>query len=58
MLALLELARGVWQAGGVELTQEQDERIKDCLPRQRGNVRIDNRTLLNALLFGLENGCK
>ena len=37
---------------------EQFERIKDCLPRQRGNVRIDNLTLLNALLYVLENGGK
>ena len=42
----------------MELTEEQFERIKDCLPRQRGNVSIDNRRLLNALLFVLENGCK
>ena len=47
-----------WQAGRVELSEEQYGRIKDCLPRQRGNVSIDNRTLLNALLFVLENGCK
>ena len=42
----------------MELSEEQYGRIKDCLPRQRGNVSIDNRTLLNALLFVLENGCK
>ena len=42
----------------MELSEEQYERIKDALPRQRGNVSIDNRTLLNALLFVLENGCK
>ena len=42
----------------MELSKEQYERIKDCLPRQRGNVSIDNLTLLNALLFVLENGCK
>ena len=42
----------------MELTEEQYARIKDCLPRQRGNVSIDNRTLLNALMFVLENGCK
>ena len=38
----------------MELTSEQYERIKACLPRQRGNVRLDNL----ALLFVLENGCK
>jgi transposase len=42
----------------MEISQEQFERIKDCLPRQRGNVRVGNRTLLNALLYVLEQGCK
>ena len=42
----------------MELTQEQYERIQDCLPRQRGNVRVGNLTLLNALLYVLEQGCK
>ena len=43
---------------GVELTEEQFARLQDCLPRQRGNVSIDNVRLLNALLFVLANGCK
>ena len=38
----------------MEISQQQYERIKDCLPRQRGNVRVDNLTLLNALLYVLE----
>ena len=42
----------------MELSREQYERIKDCLPRQRGNVRIGNFVLLNALLYALEHGCK
>ena len=42
----------------MELSEEQYERIKECLPRQRGNVSIDNLVLLNALLYVLENGCK
>ena len=42
----------------MELSAIQYERIKDCLPRQRGNVRVDNLVLLNALLFMLEQGCK
>ncbi len=42
----------------MELTEEQYQRIRDCLPRQRGNVSIDNLRLLNALLYVLENGCK
>ncbi|NJM55695.1 MAG: IS5 family transposase [Verrucomicrobiae bacterium] len=40
------------------LTQEQYERIKDCLPRQRGNVSLSNLQVLNAILFVAENGCK
>ena len=42
----------------MELALEQFERIKDCLPRQRGNVRVGNLVLLNALLYVLENGGK
>lgn len=42
----------------MELTLEHYERIKSCLPRQRGNVRVGNLTLLNALLHILEPGCK
>ncbi len=42
----------------MELTGEQYACVKDCLPRQRGNVSIDNLTLLNALLFVLANGCQ
>jgi len=42
----------------MELTQEQFERISGYLPRQRGNVRISNFQLVNALLHITENGCK
>ena len=42
----------------MELSREQFDRIKDCLPRQRGNVRVGNYALLNALLYALEHGCK
>ena len=42
----------------MELSREQFDRIKDCLPRQRGNVRVSNFVLLNALLYALEHGCK
>ena len=42
----------------MEISRGQYERIKESLPRQRGNVRLDNLVLLNALLFVLENGCK
>ena len=42
----------------MELSRKQFDHIKDCLPRQRGNVRIGNFALLNALLYALEHGCK
>jgi transposase len=42
----------------MELTLEQYSKIKHVLPVQRGNVEIDNLTLLNALLYITENGCK
>jgi transposase len=42
----------------MELTQQQYNKISDSFPRQRGNVKIDNLTLLNAILYLLENGCK
>lgn len=42
----------------MEITQEQYERIQDCLPVQRGNVRHYNLVLLNAILYVAEHGCK
>jgi transposase len=42
----------------MEITPEQYEKIKDSLPVQRGNVRLNNLTMLNALLYVAENGCK
>lgn len=42
----------------MELTQEQFDRISGYLPRQRGNVRVSNFQLVNALLYITENGCK
>jgi len=42
----------------MELTKEQFDLISDYLPRQRGNVRISNHQLVNALLYVTENGCK
>jgi transposase len=43
---------------GVEITAGQYERIQDCLPVQRGNVRHQNLVLLNAILYVAEHGCK
>jgi transposase len=40
------------------ITEEQYVRIKDSLPRQRGNVRLSNLQVLNAILYVAEQGCK
>ena len=42
----------------MEITSEQYEKIRDSLPVQRGNVRLANLNMLNALLYVAENGCK
>jgi transposase len=42
----------------MELTLKQYNKIKDYFPVQRGNVKTDNRVMVNALLYLLENGCK
>lgn len=42
----------------MELTEAQYERIKGSLPVQRGNVRLSNLMVLNAILYVAEQGCK
>jgi transposase len=42
----------------MELNEKQYQRIAGLLPTQRGNVTIPNHTLLNALIYRCENGCK
>jgi transposase len=42
----------------MEITDEQSTRIKDSLPVQRGNVRLTNLQVLNAILYVAEQGCK
>ena len=42
----------------MEITEEQYARIKDSLPVQRGNVRLTNLQVLNAVLYVAEQGCK
>jgi len=42
----------------VEITEAQLKRIESELPKQRGNVSMSNLTLLNALLYVAEHGCK
>ena len=42
----------------MEITEVQYQRIASSLPRQRGNVKLPNLQLLNALLYVAEHGCK
>lgn len=42
----------------MEITEEQYRRVEDCFPVQRGNVRIPNLQVLNAILYVAEHGCK
>ena len=42
----------------MQLTREQFERVCPLLPRQRGNVRLDNFDVVNAILYVAANGCK
>ena len=42
----------------MEITEEQCARIQDSLPVQRGNVKLSNLQLLNAILYVAEHGCK
>lgn len=42
----------------MEITEEQYRRIAPVLPRQRGNVSLSNRNVLNAILYVAEHGCK
>jgi transposase len=42
----------------MKITKKQFKLIEPYLPKQRGNVEIDNLTFINALLYIIENGCK
>ena len=42
----------------MQLTREQFELIAPLLPRQRGNVRLDNLAVVNAILYVAANACK
>ena len=42
----------------MEITGAQFEQIEHCLPTQRGNVSMSNLTVLNAVLYVAEHGCK
>ena len=42
----------------MEMTQKQHRVIEDLLPVQRGNVKLANIQVLNAILYVAEHGCK
>ena len=42
----------------MEITQAQYERVESYFPVQRGNVKVSNLQVLNAILYVLEHGCK
>ena len=42
----------------MEITAQRYEKIKDSLPIQRGNVKLQNLEVLNAILFVAVQGCK
>src|SRR5664280_3396968 len=42
----------------MEISEAQYQHIASSLPRQRGNVKLLNLQLLNALLYVAEHGCK
>jgi transposase len=42
----------------MEISESQYQQIAHCLPVQRGNVRLSNLQVLNAILYVAEQGCK
>lgn len=42
----------------MEISQAQFAQIEHCLPLQRGNVGLSNLSVLNAILYVAEHGCK
>ena len=42
----------------MEISETQYQHIAHCLPVQRGNVRLSNLQVLNAILYVAEQGCK
>ena len=56
---MFTLPTSIWcKLEWMELTSEQYEKIRDSLPVQRGNVRLTNLNMLNALLYVAANGYK
>jgi transposase len=48
----------MWYTAAMELTKSQYQLIQPFLPRQRGNVSLSHRQVLNAILYVAEHGCK
>ena len=42
---------------GMKINKKQYQKIEKLLPKQRGNVKIDNYDMLNALIYRCKNGC-
>jgi len=42
----------------MKITEEQFAIIAPLLPKQRGNVKVDNLTFVRAILYVTSNGCK
>jgi len=42
----------------ITITEAQCQRIEHCCPKQRGNGKLSNLDVLNAILSVAENGCK
>lgn len=42
----------------MEITEGQFARIEHCLPLQRGKVSLSDLSVLNAILYVAEHGCK
>jgi transposase len=42
----------------IELTEAQFPQIEHCLPLQRGNFSLSKLSVLNAILYVAEPGCK
>ena len=48
----------MWYTARMEITREQFSLIEPSLPVQRGNVRLSNLQVINAILYVAEHGCK
>ena len=58
ILEPVDIKRKTWYNKNMIITKEQYARIEKYFPVQRGNVKIDNYTFINAILYIAENECK